>query len=141
MHKYSLIYPMLAMVLLTFSVFVRLFLTRLKSVKAGTTKFSYFEIYQGKAEPDSAIKLARHFANLFETPVLFYVACLAAMTTNATGLPFLVLAWLYVVARMVHAYIHTGDNHLMSRIRVYFLSWAVLLAMWILLSVRVAILN
>ena len=138
MRDYWLIYPMFAMVLLTLSVLVRLFRARSQSVADGTMNASYFKTYQGQTEPESSLKLAHHFANMFETPVLFYVCCLSALATDATGLPFLVLAWLYVIIRIAHTYIHTGDNQLMPRIRVYFSSWIVLLTMWMLLAVRVA---
>ena len=45
------------------------------------------------------------------------------------------LAWMYVAARVMHAYIHLGGNRLRWRIRFYFLSWIVLLTMWICLVV------
>lgn len=100
-----------------------------------------FRLSLGPTEPETSLKLAPHFANLFEAHVLFYVCCLAALANGATGLPFLVLAWLYVLIRIAHACIHTGDNRLIPRIYVYFSSWIVLLSMWTLLAVRVATLS
>ncbi len=141
MYDYWLIYPMFAMVLLAFSVLVKLFRARSQSVADGTMNASYFKTYQGQIEPESSLKLARHFANLFEAPVLFYVCCLAAMATNATSLPILALAWLYVIFRIAHAHIHTGSNQLVPRIYAYFSSWLVLLSMWTLLVFRVATLS
>lgn len=74
MDEARLIYPMFVMVLLTFSVLVRLFLARRKSVAEGAVSASYFKVYQGSPEPEASAKLARHFTNLFEAPVLFYAA-------------------------------------------------------------------
>lgn len=74
----TLIYPMFAMVLLTFGVLVSLFRTRVRFVREGKVDPSYFKIYQDGTEPDASAKLARHFANLFESPVLFYAACISA---------------------------------------------------------------
>ena len=130
-----LIYPMLAMVLLTFSTLVRLFLARRASVAEGVVSASYFKVYQGSTEPEASAQLARHFTNLFEAPVLFYAACISAMAIHATGTPFLALAWLYVLLRIAHTYVHTGKNVLNSRILAYFSSWLVLLAMWTLLAI------
>lgn len=128
-----MIYPMFAMVALTAVVLVTLFRSRVGAVRQGLVSAAYFRIYQGAVEPESTAKPARHFANLFEAPVLFYVACLAAMIMQFTGTAMQALAWVYVAARIVHAYIHLGGNRLRYRIRAYFFSWGVLLMMWIYL--------
>jgi hypothetical protein len=125
-----MIYPMFAMVVLTAAVLATLFRSRVGAVRQGLVSASYFRVYQGEVEPETSAKPARHFANLFEAPVLFYVVCLAAMITHFAGVAMQALAWLYVAARIVHAYVHLGDNRLKNRIRVYFFSWFVLLTMW-----------
>jgi hypothetical protein len=130
-----LIYPMLAMVLLTFSTLVRLVLARRASVAEGVVSACYFKVYQGSTEPEASAQLARHFTNLFEAPVLFYAACISALAIHATGTPFLALAWVYVLLRITHTYVHTGKNVLNSRILAYFSSWLVVLAMWTLLAI------
>jgi hypothetical protein len=131
------IYQMFAMVLLTAFVLATLFRSRVGAVRQGLVSAAYFRIYQGAVEPESTAKPARHFANLFEAPVLFYVVCLAAMITHFTGIAMQVLAWIYVVARVVHAYVHLGGNRLRHRMRTYFFSWGVLLVMWVYLIVGI----
>jgi hypothetical protein len=138
MHQNQLIYSMFAMVLLTFSVVIRLFRARTKSVREGLIATSFYRLYQGDAEPEDSAKLARHFANLFEAPVLFYVACVAAMSLDITDLSFSILAWVYVISRLIHTSIHTGSNRLRYRIIAYFASWIILLCLWTLLALRVA---
>jgi hypothetical protein len=130
---------MFAMVLLTAVVLVVLFRSRVAAVRSGLVSKAYFRIYQGEVEPESTAKPARHFANLFEAPVLFYVACLAAMITHFTGIAMQALAWTYVAARVIHTTVHLGGNRLRKRIRAYFFSWLVLLAMWIYLVVGVTL--
>jgi hypothetical protein len=124
---------MFAMVLLTAFVLATLFHSRVGAVRQGLVSATYFRIYQGETEPESSAKRARHFINLFEAPVLFYVVCLAAMITHFTGVAMQVLAWIYVAARVVHAYVHLGGNRLRHRMRAYFFSWGALLAMWLYL--------
>jgi hypothetical protein len=136
MENDTLIYPMFAMVLLTFTVLIALFRSRVQSVVKGQVKASYFKVYQGD-EPDSSLKLSRHFTNIFEAPTLFYVACLAAMLVKQNSVGFLILAWLYVALRIAHAFIHTGNNKLRPRIAVYFSSWVVLMVMWLYLLVGI----
>jgi hypothetical protein len=134
-----MIYPMFAMVLLTAFVLATLFRSRVGAVREGLLSAAYFRIYQGETEPESSAKPARHFVNLFEAPVLFYVVCLAAMITHFSGIAMQVLAWIYVAARVVHAYVHLGGNRLRYRMRAYFFGWGVLLAMWIYLLAGVTI--
>jgi len=133
----SLVYPMFAMVLLTFLTLVRLFRTRIRFVREGVVNAAYFKTYQTGTEPEASAKLARHFVNLFEAPTLFYVACLAAIVSGQSTTLLNLLAWLYVVLRCVHTYIHTGSNQLQHRIAAYFSSWAVLLLMWICIVIGV----
>jgi len=134
---FTLIYPMFAMVLLSFFVLIRLFRSRVGAVRAGEIEKSYFRLYRGAVEPEATAKNSRHFSNLFEAPVLFYVACLAAMATQKGGALILALAWAYVLARIAHAMIHLGPNRLRWRVRAYFVSWLVLLAMWVVLVIAV----
>jgi hypothetical protein len=131
---HNLVYPMFAMVLLSAAVLAILFRSRVRAVRESQVPVTYFRLYQGEVEPESIAKPARHFANLFEAPVLFYAACLAAMFTGQVGTTMVVLAWAYVATRVVHAYIHLGGNRLRLRMRAYFAGWLVLLAMWILLA-------
>lgn len=134
----SLIYPMFAMVLLTATVLTILFRSRVRAVRQNQIDVQYFRIYQGGVEPEATAKPARHFANLFEAPTLFYAACLAAMVTGQTGMAIVALAWAYVAARIAHAYVHLGANRLRWRIRAYFGSWLVLVALWLMLVIGVA---
>lgn len=138
MQNYQLIYPMFAMVLLTLSVLIRLFRARSSSVREGKLEASFLKVYQGNPEPEQSAKLARHFANLHEAPVLFYVCCLGALAVGLTKTPFTVLAWVYVGTRTIHTYIHTGKNDIWPRVYTYFFSWFILLAMWGLLVFRIA---
>ncbi len=138
MTELRLVYPMLAMVLLTVTVLVLLFRSRVRMVREGHAPVSYFRTYQGSLEPEYAIKPARHFANLFEAPTLFYVGCLAAMVVGVRGWGVLALAWGYVAARGVHAWIHLGGNRVRYRLRAYFMSWLLLLGLWVYVGVVAA---
>jgi uncharacterized MAPEG superfamily protein len=95
-------------------------------------------VFQGSPEPEFLAKPTRHYVNLFETPVLFYAACLAAMVTGVTGPVVLGLAWTYVAARAVHAWVHLGANRVRHRLRAFALGWICLLALWISVGVGVA---
>ena len=138
MNQYALVFPMLALVLVTFGVAVMLFRARVRSVRDGHTPVSYFRVFQGSPEPEFLAKRTRHYANLFETPVLFYAACLAAMVVGAGGPVTLTLAWGYVAARLIHAWIHLGSNRVRYRLWAFLAGWICLLALWTSVTVSVA---
>ena len=138
MSMLNLIYPMFAMVLLSVTVLGILFGRRVRSVRSGRVEMRYYRTYQGAPEPEEALQAARHFANLFEAPVLFYAGCLAAMIAGIGDTLTLTLAWIYVAARTLHAYVHLGRNRVRHRMLVYFTGWLALIALWIDIVVRVA---
>ena len=138
MTSYPLVYPMFAMVLLTATVLVIMFRSRMRAIRERKLSSAFYRTFQGEAEPDYAVKPARHFTNLFEAPTLFYAACLAALATQSSGPAILALAWAYVALRVAHAWIHIGRNRLRHRIPVYGTSWAILLALWIGVVVNVS---
>ena len=141
MHDLQLIYPMSAMVLVTTVVLGLLFRSRVTAVQQGLVTMRFYRTYQGEVEPETPAKRARHFINLFEAPTLFYAACLAAMVSHDSGTPALVLAWLYVLARVIHSIIHLGGNRVRYRLRAYFASWIVLVVFWTQLVWHAATLN
>ncbi len=106
MENAALIYPMFAMVVLTCIVLTALFRARIRFVASGQVNGSYFKTYRGGEEPDASVQLSRHFANIFEAPTLFYVACLAAIVVNQSAWPMHMLAWTYVLLRVAHAHVH-----------------------------------
>jgi len=138
MTDFTLVYPMFAMVMLTATVLVILFRSRVRAVGDKKISSHYFRIYQGETEPEETAKPARHFTNLFEAPTLFYAACVTAMVVRDNSEVLLTLAWLYVVARIVHAWIHLGRNRIGQRIKAYFAGWLALLAIWIHIVVHVS---
>jgi len=128
--NYELVYPMAAMVILTFTVLMKMFRQRVREVKDGTANVGYYKTYQEGGESREAAQLTRHFTNMFESPTLFYAACIVGMVLGQYSQIMVALAWVYVVLRMAHAVIHIGSNKLQPRIKVYFCSCLVIFAMW-----------
>lgn len=127
----QLVYPMFAMFLLTVFTLIKMFLARRHAIVSGQMKMHFFKTFAGSEQPEEVLKTSRHFSNIFEAPSLFYIACILGMILSIQGLPFIILAWLYVMARCLHAYIHMGPNKVMHRMRAYAFSWLILGIMWI----------
>ena len=134
----ELIYPMAAMVLLTFIVLMALFRSRVAAVNSGKVNAGFYKTYQEGSEPRQIAQFSRHLVNMFESPTLFYAACVVGIVTGQNATVLIVLAWIYVALRALHAYIHTGKNSISPRMWAYFSSWLVLLGMWGMLVAGVA---
>jgi hypothetical protein len=124
-------YPMLAMFLWTFAVMLRNVQVRLRSVSRGELTNEYFELFQGGDPSDIVVKTGNNLRNLFEFPVLFYVALVVAAIMQRTEIFFLILAWLYVGLRIGHSIVHLTFNKVPVRFAFYFASNLVLLALWV----------
>jgi hypothetical protein len=87
--------------------------------------------------PPHVLQVANAAHNQLEIPVLFYVLTILAIMTRQADLVFVVLAWLFVLARLAHAFIHVTSNRVSIRGPLFGLSLMVLFIMWLIFIVRV----
>ncbi len=138
--EWPMLYPMFCVVILTFIVGVMTIRVRFKSVTNGDVPIAYYQLMQGQAT-DSVIKMSRCFNNLFEMPVLFYVVSVLyllydeVLNTGGVGIAdtllSLGLAWLFVVARVIQAVVHTTTNNVVHRMLAYWLGCLCVLGLWL----------
>lgn len=126
----SMVYPMFALVLLTFAVAIGLGVSRVTALKRGQTRMRYYKLMQGDGPPEQAVKFSRNFTNLFEVPVLFYALGALVVGMGFNGPVLMILAWIYVALRVVHSIIHVTYNDPTHRFVAFVLSTVLLLAMW-----------
>lgn len=122
---------MFALVILSFLVVSAGLRARMTAVKNNEMDFRYFKTFSYGTPTEMVLKTSRNFTNLFEVPVLFYVACLVAMIQNpGEDQVFLYLAWGFVASRYIHSLIHIGTNKIYPRLASYSAGWLILLGMW-----------
>jgi len=131
---YSIFGPVFALVLLTFYVTPRVALARIKAAKEGRVNPMYYKANQGFEQPQEVAVLGRHYNNLLEMPILFYLWSIIVFVTGSTSDTMLVFGWVYVGIRFIHSYIHLGPNKIMSRIRAFAISYLVLTIAWLYLG-------
>jgi hypothetical protein len=85
--------------------------------------------------PERVQKVSNAFDNQFQLPVLFYVACLVAISFGTTLIEVL-LAFAFVVTRYVHALIHITTNNVPRRFAAYTAGLVLLCLFWVDLLVR-----
>lgn len=135
MQESTVLYPMFAMVGWTFVMGLVMVRSAYRAVAEGLPLI-YFRHGRGGRPPEYMLSAYQHFTNLFETPVLFYVAVLTAYVTGSGSATILALSWSYVASRGVHSILHLKNTNVPRRRDVFYVSIALLLAIWVLLFLR-----
>lgn len=136
MEKYLLL-AMFCQVLLAFTVMIIMGRRRFSAARNKTISMQDFVTMKLDKAGDDVHVAGRNFVNQFEMPVLFFVASLAALQLNATGYVLIVLAWCFVISRIIHSIIHLGGNRVKMRYYSFLVSCLCVLAMWIQIVTQV----
>jgi len=127
--------PLLAMVFLTFGVWIYLFAVRIPEIKL---KKIPPDDLRDRAEAHKILTASapasNNLKNLFEMPILFYVAAMLIVLLLIQDALLVRLAWGFVILRAIHSIVHCTYNRVMHRFIVYFISCIFLLLMWIRLA-------
>jgi len=128
--------PLFVEVILTFVLLVWLGPLRARDLKSGVARLDNI----GLREPNwskPSLQVAYSFSNQFELPVLFYVLTILAYVTHLAGVVFVALAWLFVLFRCLHAFVHVTTNDVRWRGRLFGVAALVLAIMWAIYIVQV----
>jgi hypothetical protein len=128
--------PLLVQVALTFALLLRLAALRTRALARKEVRPRDIALGQ-KAWPEALQQIANAFENQFELPVLFYLITVLAVIAHKDDLLFVILAWIFVASRLVHAFIHTGSNIVRLRGAAYGIGMLVLVAMWVIFALEI----
>jgi len=139
LSQVAILYPVFVQVLLVVVVGMSMATARARAVKTVDRQRGNPDLAMGRfAWPDDAVKRAANYRNQFEAPVLFYAVVAFALITKGADTLMIVLAWLYVLTRIVHAAIHIGPNKVRWRSPAFALGFLIVALMWIKLALHVA---
>ncbi len=110
MQPTAILYPVFVQVALTFVLQIWMGRERVGALRRGEVKVPDIALGQ-RAWPTRATQVANAFHNQLELPLLFYVLVAFALITSRVDGPLVVMAWLFVGLRLVHAY-HSHDAQL-----------------------------
>ncbi|MBA3582605.1 MAG: MAPEG family protein [Gammaproteobacteria bacterium] len=128
----NILYPIFALVAFTFVLIPIFGIARINAVRTGKVSVRYFKLMDGSEQlPEFIVKSGRHFTNLFEMPVLFYLLGVLMLIFKLDQPGMIILAWLYVVARLVHALIHLSYNNILHRMIAFMAGNFILGCLWI----------
>ena len=130
MEKILILYPALAMMVLTLFLYAKNYLDNLKATKKGTIKFSYFKLYKGDV-PEVVAVSRQTLKNQFELPIFFYFLVSSILVFDQVSYIDIVLGWLFVISRYIHCYIRLNSNYVPHRAIVFQIGLVLLIAWWI----------
>ena len=121
--------PLFVEVILTFVLLFWLAPLRAGAVRSGLVRDEDIALRQPNW-PQRTLQVGYSYCNQFELPVLFYVLTILAWVTHHAGFLFVALAWVFVIFRLLHAYIHVTSNNVRLRGPLFGASAIVLAVMW-----------
>jgi len=137
MSSSHIFWPVLAQVFLTLVMFIVLGARKARTVKAGKVNRQQAAL-DNRVWPEDVVKVSNNIANQFEVPILFYILCVVLYSVNAAGIVAVVLAWLFVVSRYAHAWIHVRSNYVPVRMLLFMVGCLVVLAMLVVAAWKLA---
>ena len=139
MSAQMVLLPVFVLVGLAFFLLLWMATARTKALKAKETRLKDIALREPNW-PEKATQIGNCFSNQFEIPVLFYILIALALPLRHADLFIVLMSWVFVVTRFVHAGIFTTSNDVRQRGLVWFAGVLVLLAMWIYFALRMLLL-
>ena len=134
MEPRLIFWPAVVMAALTLAVALRMLRVRIAQIKREHIRLQSIATSRASAEKLTDSAAADNFRNLFELPVLFYLALCIAFLTAQVSMLVLALAWAFVATRLVHSAIHCSYNRVIHRFYAYISGYFVLCALWAVLA-------
>jgi hypothetical protein len=136
MSTQAILLPLFVEVILTFLLWVGMAALRTRDFNGGAVRPEEIAL----REPNwskRTLQFGFAFSNQFEIPVLFYVLTILAYVTHLAGVIFVVLAWIFVIFRLLHAYVHVTSNIVRLRGTLYAVAVVALAVNWAIYIVEV----
>jgi hypothetical protein len=127
-------WPAFTMVALTIAVWFCMYRKRISEMKRERIHPQSIATSAAVAARLQDTNCADNFKNLFELPVLFYLALAIAVHTAQVTWFTLALAWLFVALRVVHSGIQCTYNKVLHRFYAYFAGGIALWTLWAVLA-------
>jgi hypothetical protein len=132
----SVLLPLFVQVALTFALLFWMGGARTGALRSNETKVSDIALGQGNW-PARVMAIGNSYNNQLQIPVLFYVLVILAWITRKADLLFVVMSWIFVLSRIVHAGIHTTTNYVPNRFYAFAVGVFVLILMWVIFALRI----
>jgi len=124
--------PFIGMLLLTFVVWVVMYVRRIAFMKKNNIDAQRLATPERGAKiiPEEISYPSNNLKNLFELPVIFYALCVYLYVTGQVDALYVTAAWVFFGLRVLHSLIQCTVNVVMARFAAYALSS---IALWFML--------
>jgi hypothetical protein len=136
MTQTAILYPVFVQVALTFFLLGWMRRERIGAFRRGELQYRDISLRQ-QNWPPRALQISNAFHHQLEVPILFYALVAFLMITSQVDILFVALAWLFVAARLFHAFIHTTSNKQPHRFLAFAAGSIVLAVMWVAFALRI----
>lgn len=123
--------PVFVQVGLTLGILLWMGRLRINAVRSGVVRTSDIALGQSNW-PAHIMQFSNAFRSQFELPVLFYLISVLSLFTARTSVILVVLAWIFVATRFLHALVYVTTNNVSRRFLMYVVGLAVLVLMWLI---------
>jgi hypothetical protein len=129
--------PLFATVLLTFVVWVYMYIRRISFITSNKISSKDLAVPGALAQlsPPAVSNPSDNLKNLFEIPVIFYALAFYLFATKQVDTAYVAAAWVFVAFRVLHSAVHCTFNLVMLRFYLYLFA---ALAVW-LIAIRAAL--
>jgi hypothetical protein len=128
--------PVFVQIGLTFALLVWTASSRTRALRNREVRFNDIALREPNW-PTRTTQLGNCFSNQFEMPLLFYALITLALPLRRTDLFIVLMSWVFVVTRFVHAGIFVTSNNVGQRGQAWFAGVVVLLAMWVYFALKI----
>jgi hypothetical protein len=136
MSMQAMLTPVFALIALTFILLFWMSALRINAIGRGQVDPQALSLREPNWPP-RATQIGNAFHNQLETPLLFYVVTLLSLITNTADSILWVLSWMFVLSRVVHAYVHVTSNRIDRRGPLFLIGAVGLCLMWIIVAARI----
>jgi hypothetical protein len=139
MSVQTVLLPVFVQIALTFGLLIWMVGARRNALVSRETKIK--DIALGQANwPVRATQIGNCYRNQFELPVLFYVLIALALPLRRVDDIILLLSWVFVLTRLVHAGVFVTSNDMGRRSTAWIAGALVLLIMWLYFALKILVL-
>jgi hypothetical protein len=135
-----LVAPVILHVFFLAALGIRTALARRAAVISGRARLKDIALDSQKY-PVDVLKLGRNFDNQFQVPLLWYAGVAFILIFSLADGASVALSWLFLALRLVHSYIHTGGNNVISRFGVFLAGFAAAFLIWAWLALRLFVIG
>ncbi len=139
MSAQMVLLPVFVLIGLTFALLMSMAFSRRNALVSKQTKIRDIALGQQNWPPQTT-QIGNCYRNQFELPVLFYILIALALPLRHADLVIVILSWVFVVTRFVHAGVFVTSNDLNRRSLAWFAGALVLFIMWVYFALKILLL-